>query len=157
MNYLERNVIKRVLLCEALFLVLSIFEGVCAIVVDIFLELTDLNILNKIYFRCVEITFSKIFVIAVYYLVIQRLFVKKNEIIRFLYGIYWAIFVYGFFYMLVITNEYKTMGGNIYLFMNLVSIVCMMLLVLYFLRVRLDKNTLENDVKLLENQALMQI
>ena len=150
------SVLKRILECEALLLIMTIFEGMAVILIDLLLNSLNINIISMTMKNCIEITFSKLLVIFAYYMVIHRVIVKKVVASKTLYWIYFIVFVYSFFNMLIIAEAFKQGETNLYLTINMGCIVLAVLYLVHFIKIANDKNCLEYELKMLEKQTDMQ-
>lgn len=152
----ENNIVfKRVLECEALLLIMTIFEGMAVILIDLLLNSLNINIISMTMKNCIEITFSKLLVIFAYYMIVYRVVVRR-VVSKTLYWIYFVVFVYSFFNMLIIAEAFKQGETNLYLTINMGCIVLAVLYLVHFIKIANDKNSLEFELKMLEKQADIQ-
>ena len=106
---------------------------------------------------CLEVTFSKIVLIFLYYVLIKRL-IKRTEAAcsRKQYIIYGIMLFYSLVNMLVIVQNFRD-GQKSYLSaVNMGCIVLADLYLLYYVKMADEKKHYENRVKALEQQAKMQ-
>jgi len=148
--------VKRIIECEVVLLIMSTFEGLGGLILKTILNSVGINIVNDAMKNCLEITFSKLFIIFIYYIVIQRIFIKKVVLNKTVYKIYLIVFVYSFCNMLIMADAFKNGDINIYLTINMGCIVLAVLFLLHFIKVVIDKDSLENEMKILEKQADIQ-
>lgn len=155
-NEINVGIIKRVIECEVVLLVMSTFEGLGGLILKSILNGVGINIVNGTMKSFFEITFSKLFIIFVYFMIIQRIFVKKVASNKNVYKIYLIMFVYSFCNMLIMAEAFKNGEINLYLTINMGCIVLAVLFLLHFIKVVIDKGLLENEMKILEKQAAIQ-
>lgn len=149
--------IKRIVECEVILLCLVVCESLGVVLADCFLDILHIQIQIDIMKSCLEVTFSKVIVIFIYYMIIAGL--MKNKNIPFSgkqYGINFIILIYSFINMFVIAKGLANGQENYILSINMGCIVLADLYLLYFVKVTNEKNYLENELKALEKQANMQ-
>lgn len=149
--------LRRILECETLLLCMSVCEAFAAIIFQVVLQITGIVKINIIMLQCLEIIFSKIIVIFLYYLIIHRILQKQRLLYyKTQYSIYIIILVYNFTNMLEIIEAlaYRKVS-----YLSVINIICILLVDLYFLHfinVANEKNYYKNQVKALEQQANLQ-
>lgn len=153
---LKANLLRRVLECEVLLVVMTIFEGLAALIIDFMLNILDINIVNMTMRECIEIMFSKILIIFAYYMIANRFFIKNISVNKTLYAINFIVFVYSFFNMLIIAEAFQQGETNLYLIINMGCIILAVLFLLHFIKIANEKNILEYEYKMLEKQTDIQ-
>lgn len=145
---------RRILTCEALLLCLTVCEALGVIAINWVLKLADDANMNAAMRQCLEVVFSKIVVIFLYYLVISRL-MKKREIPH--SGthdfIYVVMLVYSLINMLVAIEIFRDGDISYLCVINMVCIVLIDLYLLHFINVEDEKNYYAGQLKMLEQQA----
>ena len=149
--------LKRVLECEALALCMCVCESLGVILLQWMLQLLNIKITNAVMLHCLEVTFSKIILIFLYYMFINRLMKRKySSSSNTQYVIYIIMLGYSLVNMVIIV-EYFVQGQESYLCaVNMGCIVLADLYLLYYVKMADEKNYFENQVKALEQQANIQ-
>lgn len=149
--------LKRVLECEALALCMCVCESLGVILLQWMLQLLNIKITNAVMLHCLEVAFSKIILIFLYYMFINRLMKRKySSPSNTQYIIYIIMLGYSLVNMVIIV-EYFVQGQESYLCaVNMGCIVLADLYLLYYVKMADEKNYYENQVKALEQQANVQ-
>lgn len=148
---------RRILECEALALCISVCESLGAILLHWILQSLQIVIKDSELLYCLEVTFSKVVLIFLYYVVIYRLR-RKMDVIpsKEQYAIYITIFIYSLVNMLLITAEFMQKRVNYLWAANMGCIVLADLCLLYFVKISNENKFFENQVKALTQQAYIQ-
>lgn len=148
---------RRMLECEALALCMCVCESLGVIILQWILQMTGVNISNGIMLHCLEVTFSKIILIFLYYILINRLMKRKHmPSSKTQYVVYAVMLSYSLINMVVIV-EFFVQGQESYLCaVNMGCIVLADLYLLYYVKMADEKKYYENQVKALEQQANIQ-
>ena len=106
---------------------------------------------------CLEVTFSKVILIFLYYTFINR-FVKKSDVpySKTRYIMYGIILLYSLINMSVIVENFKNGEENYLCAVNMGCIVLADLYLLYFVKMADEKNYYEKQLIALEQQAKVQ-
>lgn len=149
--------LKRILECEVLIFIIAICESLGVVIADWILVCLHIDISTDVMQFCIETAFSKIILIFLYYMAINRL-MKKTDIpfTKQQYIFNAVIILYSFIDIIVIADNMARRPDNYLLVLNLGCIVLAALYLLYFIKVIYEKNYLEYEVKMLERQAEMQ-
>lgn len=151
------NSLKRIIECEVLIFYIAVCESLGVVFVDWMLKLIQIDIKISTMRSCMEITFSKIIVIFMYYMVFTRLMSKKKTAFtKVQWAINFIILIYSLINMLVIAEGALQGQANFILTVNMGCIVLADLYLLYFVKMANEKNHLEGEIKILEKQANMQ-
>ena len=149
--------IRRIMECEVLVLCMSVCETLGVLLLHCFLQIGGILNIDVVMQYCLEVAFSKIVLIFLYYVLINRL-IKRTEAAcsREQYIIYGIMFFYSLVNMLVIVQNFRD-GQKSYLSaVNMGCIVLADLYLLYYVKMADEKKHYENRVKALEQQAKMQ-
>ncbi|MCI9081733.1 MAG: GHKL domain-containing protein [Lachnospiraceae bacterium] len=148
---------RRLIECEALAICMGVCEALGVIVLQWILQLLAVKIDDLIILHCLEVTFSKIILIFLYYMTINRLVGKRNfPLSKGQYSVYIIILVYNFINLLLIVWEFMQKDTHYLWAANMGCIVLADLYLLYFIKISNEKNYYENQVKALEQQANIQ-
>lgn len=148
---------RRIIECEAVSISMCVCESLGVICLQWILQMLHVKIEDTIILQCLEVTFSKVVLIFLYYLGINRLVRKRNyPLSKSNYSIYVIIFVYSLVNMFLIVEEFMQREINYLWAVNMAGIVLADLYLLYFIKMSNDKNYYENLAKVLEQQANMQ-
>lgn len=149
--------LRRILECEALLLCLSVCEALGVIALEWGLQIAGSAKMDASMQQCLEVIFSKIIVIFLYYLVISK-FMKKRDIphSKAHYFIYMIMLVYSLINMLVAIEIFVNGNVSYLCVVNMACIVLADLYLLHFVNVEDEKNYYEKQVKVLEQQANVQ-
>ncbi|PXV89418.1 GHKL domain-containing protein [Lachnotalea glycerini] len=157
----NRKLISRLLEVPVLILILSICETVGVVILEFILWKFKINYFQSIMIESVETTFSKLFVLIFYYLVISRLW--KDESIRmFTRTQFWIEFIIILFsvanlaVIITVLSKLTNRTEHILLLVNMGFILFADLYFLYFARFAEEYNQLRVKLKLLEQQSLLQ-
>lgn len=148
---------RRVVESEALMISMSVCESLGVIVLEWLLQVININNIDSIMLYCLEVTFSKLILIFLYYAFINR-FIQKNDVpgTKIQYIIYGVIFLYSLVNMIVIIKNFNDGQKSYLCAVNMGCIVLADLCLLYYTKMINEKNFYENQVKALEQQASMQ-
>ena len=117
----------------------------------------DIKNVNETMLYCLEVTFSKVILIFLYYTFINR-FVKKSDVpySNTRYIMYGIILLYSLINMSVIVENFKNGEENYLCAVNMGCIVLADLYLLYFVKMADEKNYYEKQLIALEQQAKVQ-
>ena len=123
--------IRRITECEVLVLCVSVCETLGVLLLHCFLQICGISNIDVVMQYCLEVAFSKIVLIFLYYVLINRL-IKRTEAAcsREQYIIYGILFFYSLVNMLVIVQNFRD-GQKSYL--SAVNMGCIVLADLYLL------------------------
>lgn len=151
------NGLRRIIECEVLLLYIAVCEALGVIFIDWVLKLLQIDLRTSIMCSCLEITFSKVVVIFMYYMAFARLMSRKRTAFT---KVQWVInliiLIYSLVNMLVIVGGMIRGQDDSILTVNMGCIVLADLYLLYFIKVANEKTALEGEIKILEKQADMQ-
>ena len=151
------NAFRRIVECEVLLFYIGICESLGVVFVDWMLKLLQIDLKTNTMSRCMEITFSKVVVIFMYYMIFTRLMNKKKvSFTKVQWAINFIILIYSLINMLVIAEGTLLGQANFILTINMGCIVLGDLCLLYFIKLLNEKSYLEKEVEILEKQASMQ-
>lgn len=149
--------LKRMVECEVLLFYIAVCETLGVVFVDWMLKLFQMDLKTSTMRSCMEITFSKVVVIFMYYMIFTRLMDKKKiAFTKVQWAINFIILIYSLINMLVIAEGVLQGQANFILTVNMGCIVLADLYLLYFIKVANEKNYLEGEIVILEKQAYMQ-
>lgn len=149
--------LRRILECEALIFCMSVCESLGVILLQCFLQLASIKNVNDIMLYCLEVTFSKVILIFLYYTFVNR-FMKKIDVpySKTRYIVYGIMLVYSIINMSVIAENFKNGQENYLCAVNMGCIVLADLYLLYFMKMADEKNYYEKQLVALEQQAKVQ-
>ncbi len=149
--------LRRILECESLLLCMSVSEALGVFVLQLILQMADAGELDRTMLQCLEVVVSKIIVIFLYYLVINKLMKKQNiPHAKAQYSIYAVMLAYSLVNMLVMIEIFIQGKASYIYVVNMGCIVLADLYLLHFVHVVDEKNYYEMQVKALEQQANIQ-
>ena len=143
--------LRRIIECEALVFCMSVCESLGVILLQCILQAADIKNVNETMLYCLEVTFSKVILIFLYYTFINR-FVKKSDIpyAKTRYIMYGIILLYNLINMGVIVENFKNGEENYLCAVNMGCIVLADLYLLYFVKMADEKNYYEKQLIALE-------
>ena len=149
--------LRRIIECEALVFCMSVCESLGVILLQCILQAADIKNVNETMLYCLEVTFSKVILIFLYYTFINR-FVKKSDVpySNTRYIMYGIILLYSLINMSVIVENFKNGEENYLCEVNMGCIVLADLYLLYFVKMADEKNYYEKQLIALEQQAKVQ-
>ncbi len=148
---------KTIVECEAMALCISVCESLGVILLHWILQMFNANINDTVIIHCLEVTFSKLILIFLYYLVVNRLQKKKNfPLSKDQYAVYIIMLIYSFANMLLIVAEFMQRKTNYLWVANMGCIVLADLYLLYYIKMSNEKSFYESQVKALEQQVSIQ-
>lgn len=149
--------LRRIIECEALVFCMSVCESLGVILLQCILQAADIKNVNETMLYCLEVTFSKVILIFLYYTFINR-FVKKSDVpySNTRYIMYGIILLYSLINMSVIVENFKNGEENYLCAVNMGCIVLADLYLLYFVKMADEKNYYEKQLIALEQQAKVQ-
>lgn len=149
--------VKRLLECEILICIIAVCETLGVVMVDGILEVLGIGIPSDMMMNCLEVAFSKVILIFLYYMVVAGLLRKKEiPVPRLQYLLNFAILLYTLVDIVVIIYNMNNRQENYFLIINLGCIVLADLYLVYLVKVMNEKGYLEYEVKLLEKQSKLQ-
>lgn len=149
--------VKRLLECEILICIIAVCETLGGVMVDGILEVLGIGIPSDMMMNCLEVAFSKVILIFLYYMVVAGLLRKKEiPVPRLQYLLNFAILLYTLVDIVVIIYNMNNRQENYFLIINLGCIVLADLYLVYLVKVMNEKGYLEYEVKLLEKQSKLQ-
>ena len=150
------NTLRRITECEVLLFYMGVCESLGVVFVDWMLKLLQIDLKMSTMRSCMEITFSKVVVIFMYYMIFARLMNKKKvAFTKVQWAINFIILIYSLINMLVIAEGALQGQANFILTVNMGCIVLADLYLLYFIKVANEENYLEGEIEILEKQAHM--
>lgn len=153
----SNNALRRIVECEVLLFCMGVCESLGVVFVDWMLKLFQIDLKTSTMRSCMEITFSKVVVIFMYYMIFSRLMNKKKvAFTKVQWAINFIILIYSLINMLVIAEGALQGQANFILTVNMGCIVLADLYLLYFIKLANEKNYLEGEIEILEKQAHMQ-
>lgn len=153
----SNNMLRRIMECEVLLFCMGVCESLGVVFVDWMLKLLRIDLQTSTIRSCMEITFSKVVVIFMYYMIFARLMDKKKAAFtKVQWAINFIILIYSLINMLVIAEGALQGQTNFILTVNMGCIVLADLYLLYFIKVANEKNYLEGEIEILEKQAHVQ-
>lgn len=153
----SNNMLRRITECEVLLFCMGVCESLGVVFVDWMLKLLRIDLQTSTIRSCMEITFSKVVVIFMYYMIFARLMDrKKAAFTKVQWAINFIILLYSLINMLVIAEGALQGQTNFILTVNMGCIVLADLYLLYFIKVANEKNYLEGEIEILEKQAHVQ-
>ena len=143
--------------CRGNLVNLRHIEKIKGFLLQCILQAADIKNVNEMMLYCLEVTFSKIILIFLYYTFINR-FVKKSDIpyAKTRYIMYGIILLYNLINMGVIVENFKNGEENYLCAVNMGCIVLADLYLLYFVKMADEKNYYEKQLIALEQQAKVQ-
>lgn len=151
------NGLKRIVECEVLLFYMAVCEALGVVFVDWILKLLGMDSKTSAMQGCMEIIFSKVVVIFMYYMIFTRLMNKKKiAFTKVQWAINFIILIYSLINMLIIAEGILLGQEKFMLTVNMGCIVLADLYLLYFIKVANEKTYLEGEVVMLEKQAHMQ-
>ena len=155
------KIFQRIIETESMVVVLTIVEALGSVLMDyilIKLKLVDISIVTK---TSLEVTFSKLVVMFVYYVFITKIWNKKESSvyssIRLM--LYAVLFIYSLLNVFVIVYSVSVLKSeefNLLLLMNLGCIIFANMYFIYFIRYVEENSELKHKLQLLEQQADIQ-
>lgn len=149
--------LKRILECEVLIFVMAVCESLGVVVTDLVLKILDIQVQTHLMQICLDFAFSKVILIFLYYMSIDKLLGEKSvPFTKVQYIFNFVVLVYTSLDIIVIADNMYHRPENYLLVVNLGCIVLADLYLLYSIRVTNERNYLEYEVKSLEKQANIQ-
>lgn len=157
--YFENNAksIRRIVECEAFFIMLTFMEAMGVILVKWLLRVTEVRIKSPVMATCLEVTVSKVVVIFLYYIAVRG-FIKESPAghSKMQSVTYFVILLYSFVNTLVIIQGLSHDLDNGIFAINMCCIVLADLYLLYFIKMTDEKKSYHIKVRALEQQAKLQ-
>lgn len=149
--------IKRLLECEVLIFLIAICESLGVVLTDWILKCLHIEIQTYVMQSCIETAFSKVILIFLYYMVVNRLLKKRVVYFTRQQYVFNSVIILCFLVdIIVISDNMAHRPDNYFLVLNLGCIVLAALYLLYFVKIINEKKSLEYEVQLLAEQAEMQ-
>lgn len=149
--------LKRILECEVLIFVMAVCESLGVVVTDLILKILDIQIQTHLMQSCLDFAFSKVILIFLYYMSIDKLLGSKSvPFTKLQYIFNFIVLIYSSIGIIVIADNMYHRPDSYLLAVNLACIVLADLYLLYSIRIINEKNYLEYEVKSLEQQANIQ-
>lgn len=149
--------IKRILECEVLACIIAVCETLGVVITDQILSLLGIRIISDIMIYSLEMAFSKVILIFLYYMVVAGLMRKKEiPVPRLQYLSNFVILAYTLVDLVVIVYNMNNQQENYFLLINFGCIALADLYLVYLVKVMNEKAYLEYEIKLLERQSKLQ-
>lgn len=149
--------VKRILECEILICIIAVCETLGVVVTDGILEIMGIKIASDLMINSVEVAFSKVILIFLYYMVVVGLMRRREIPVSHLqYFFNFAILAYTLIDIVVIIYNMNSQQENYFLIINLGCIVLADLYLVYLVKVMNEKGHLEYEFMLLERQSELQ-
>lgn len=149
--------VKRILECEILICIIAVCETLGVVITDGILEILDVEIASDLMINSLEVAFSKVILIFLYYMAVVRLMRKREIPVSHLqYFFNFAILAYTLIDIVVIIYNMNSHQENYFLIINLGCIVLADLYLVYLVKVMNEKWHLEYEYTLLERQSELQ-
>jgi hypothetical protein len=155
--YESDNRKRRILECEVLALCLGVCESFGVMILQWMLQLFDVNIDDVVIIHCLEVVFSKVILIFIYYMAINFFMKKRNfSLSKAQYVVYFIMLVYNIINIFLIVAEFTRREANYLWVANMGCIVLADLYLLHYVKTLSEKSFYENQAKALEQQANIQ-
>lgn len=149
--------VKRILECEILICIIAVCETLGVVVTDRILEVSGIEITSDLMINSVEVAFSKVILIFLYYMVVAGLMRRREIPASYLqYFFNSTILAYTLLDIVVIIYNMNHRQENYFLILNLGCIVLADLYLVYLVKVMNEKGHLEYKFTLLERQSELQ-
>lgn len=149
--------VRRILECEILICIIAVCETLGVVVTDVILEVLGIEITSDIMINSVEVAFSKVILIFLYYVIVVGLMRRRETSASYLqYFFNFAILVYTMVDIVVIIYNMNNRQENYFLLLNLGCIVLADLYLVYLVKVMNEKGHLEYELTLSERQSELQ-
>lgn len=145
---------RRIIECEALALCMTVCEALGVILLQWVLQWQNVQIRDNVILHCLEVSFSKVILIFLYYMGISRFIRKRNfPLSKKQYSVYVVMLAYSVINMLFIVEEFMQKRMNHLWVANMCGIVLVDLYLLYYIKMSNEKNYFAYQVKVLRQQA----
>ena len=150
--------IKRLLESEVLIFLIAICESLGVVLADWILKCLHIEGQTYIMKTCIETAFSKVILIFLYYMAVNRLLKKRVAYFTRQQYVFNSVIILCFLVDIIVIadNMAHRPDNNYFLVLNLGCIVLAALYLLYFVKIMNENKSLEYEVHLLEKQAEMQ-
>ena len=136
---------------------MAVCESLGVVVTDLVLKILEIQVQTHLMQICLDFAFSKVILIFLYYMSIDKLLGEKSvPFTKVQYIFNFVVLVYTSLDIIVIADNMYHRPENYLLVVNLGCIVLADLYLLYSIRVTNERNYLEYEVKSLEKQANIQ-
>lgn len=151
------NPLRRILESEALALCMCVCESFGVILLRWILQFANMERIDDIMSYCLEVTFSKLILIFLYYTLINR-FMKKGNVpySKTRYIIYGIMLLYSLINMIMIVETFSDGQKSYLCAVNMGCIVLADLYLLYYIKIADEKNAYERQIRALEQQEKIQ-
>ncbi len=158
-----KGALQRIFEVTVLMLIITISETVGYILLEFIFWKLDIKDIQPGMLQCLKITFSKLTILVLYYLVVIRIWKsgKQNKFTVAQYVVYSVIIIYSILNLsvivIVVSNEIViSTAENILLLINMFGIVAITMFFLYFTKYSEENGQLKLKLKLLEQQSDLQ-
>lgn len=149
--------LKRILECEVLACIIAVCETLGVVITDQIVLILRIKITSDIMMYSLEMAFSKVILIFLYYMVVAGLMRKREmPVSRLQYLSNFVILAYTLVDLVVIVYNMNNQQENYFLLINFGCIVLADLYLVYLVKVMNEKAYLEYEIRLLERQSKLQ-
>ncbi len=146
----------RVVESECFFIMIALFEGIGVFGIDLLMEKLSLMPEDVVITGSIEVAFSKLVLIFFYYALMRRLWKKDYRQSRTQMILYFVMFLYSVFNFIILVTAATRKADYLLICANLCCVVFANLYLFYALKVEDEKNSMEFQIAMMEQQESMQ-
>lgn len=146
----------RVVESECFFIMVALFEGIGVFGIDLLMEKLSLMPEDVVITGSIEVAFSKLVLIFFYYVLVRRLWKKDYRQSRTQMILYLIMFLYSVVNIIILATAATRKADYLLICANLCCVVFANLYLFYALKVEDEKNSMEFQIAMMEQQESMQ-
>lgn len=146
----------RVVESECFFIMVALFEGIGVFGIDLLMEKLSLMPEDVVITGSIEVAFSKLVLIFFYYALVRRLWKKDYRQSRTQVILYLVMFLYSVVNFIILATAAARKADYLLICANLCCVVFANLYLFYALKVEDEKNSMEFQIAMMEQQESMQ-
>lgn len=152
----KRKVFDRIMEAAICVILMGLFEGVGVFLCDIVMQYSRTLPADKIIQESIEVVFSKIMLLFLYYVLLRRFWKKEWKMAKEEYLLYLFMFIYSILNLTVIFIAQTRMTNYLVLCVNWCSLLFANLYVFYYIQISEDKKELGFRLAMMEQQEHLQ-
>lgn len=153
----RRGIGGRIIEADICIILMGLFEGIGVYLCDIIMQYSEILPADKIIMESIEVIFSKIILLFLYYVLLRRFWKKEWKMTKEEYLLYLFMFIYSILNLTIIFIAQTQMTNYLVLCVNWCSLLFANLYVVFhYIQISEDKKELRFRLAMMEQQEQLQ-
>lgn len=152
----RRGIGGRIIEADICIILMGLFEGIGVYLCDIIMQYSEILPADKIIMESIEVIFSKIILLFLYYVLLRRFWNKEWKMDKGEYLLYLFMFIYSMLNLTVIFIAQGQMTNYIVLCVNWCSLLFANMYIFYYMQLSDEKKNLGFRLAMMEQQEQLQ-